>query len=476
MTTHKESPRRRILVTGATGYVGSRLIPRLVRAGYSVRCMAREPKKLADRDWGSHEIVQGDVLDPDSLVPALENIDVAYYMVHGMGSEGNFEERDARSARNVATVAAKTGVKRIIYLGGLGRADDRLSPHLKSRQRVGEILKETGIPVTELRASIIIGSGSASFEIIRDLVRKLPVMVTPRWVRSRCEPISIDNVLSYLTDVLETPETIGETLEIGGGRVLTYADMMKIVGRLMNRPITILPVPVLSPRLSAYWLNIMTAVPYSLARPLIGGLKNDTICKDFRIREWIPITLHSFEESVKKALQDDICGHLESRWTEANLPAPLEPGGVLHRDVQQVHSPLPASDLFKRIQIIGGQQGWYYADWIWKIRGTMDRMVGGIGIRRGRRHPVDLRVGDAIDFWRVERYDPPTRLRLRAEMKVPGVARLEFQVTGTESGSTLTQTASLAASSRWGDLYWYALVPIHRIMFRRMAYRIANHA
>jgi uncharacterized protein YbjT (DUF2867 family) len=436
--------------------------------------MAREPKKLADRDWGPHEIVQGDVLDPDSLVPALENIDIAYYMVHGMGSEGNFEERDARSARNFATVAAKAGVKRIIYLGGLGRADDKLSPHLKSRQRVGEILKETGIPVTELRASIIIGSGSASFEIIRDLVRKLPVMITPKWVRSRCEPISIDNVLSYLTSVLETPETVGKTLEIGGGRVLTYADMMKIVGHLMNRPVTMIPVPVLSPRLSAYWLNIMTAVPYSLASPLIGGLKNDTVCTDVRIRKWIPITLHSFEESVKTALQEDISGQLESHWTGANLPTPPEHSGVLFRDVQQVQSPLSASNLFKRVQTIGGKQGWYYADWIWKIRGALDRMVGGIGMRRGRRHPVHLRVGDAIDFWRVERYDPPHRLRLRAEMKVPGVARLEFQITETDSGSTLTQTASLAASSRLGDLYWYALVPIHRIMFRRMAHRIAN--
>lgn len=476
-STQDNSPA--ILIAGASGYVGGNLVPALLKEDYSVRCMARTMEKLQERNWAEAEIISGDVMDESSLYPALQGIDIAYYLVHSMGGDGDFETHDVTAAQNFARVAAAQGVNRIIYLGGLGNPDQELSPHLASRQKVGEILAGTGIPVTELRASIIIGSGSASFEIIRDLVKKLPVMVTPRWVDSQCEPIAIDNVVHYLKEVILVSETTGKILDIGGGEVLTYAEMMRQVGEVLGSPFAMFKVPVLTPRLSAYWLNLVTAVPMSIAYPLIEGLRNDTVCYDYRIREWIPQDLIPFSESVRKATASDEYP-LHVRWTDASNPAiryeqPRE--SMPLQDIRMRSVSASPEILQGMINRIGGKTGWYSSDWAWQIRGAFDRLIGGVGMRRGRRHPSDIRVGDAIDFWRVIQYDPEGLLRLQAEMKLPGRAWLTFEVRGTSGEkSMLRQTASFEPRGLGGYLYWYLLYPLHTLIFSRMATNISRRA
>lgn len=470
---------KKILVAGASGYVGSRLVPRLLEKSFEVRCLARNPEKLKSRSWKGVEIVKGDVLKIDTLLPALRGIDTAYYLVHAMGNAENFSEKDALSARNFSRAAAEAGVQRIIYLGGLGDEEQNLSEHLQSRQEVGAILGETGISVTELRASIIIGSGSASFEIIRDLVKKLPLMITPRWVNSLCQPIAIRDVLNYLVGVLEEPRTTGEVYDIGGREVLPYAEMMRQVAEIMGKKLYIFNVPVLTPRLSAYWLNLVTSVPMNIAFPLVEGLRNDTVCRDNRIRKLLPIPLTPFKEAIAHALNIEKQYGVESRWTEASTYETAESPANRYRllkDVQVVHTEIALEKVFRSLQKIGGKTGWYYADRAWKLRGIFDRMIGGVGMRRGRRHPVDLRVGDTLDFWRVEEFQPGEYLKLRAEMKVPGVAWLEFQV-GSEGGKTvLTQTASFKPANWFGVAYWYAMTPFHFFIFRNMAGKIINAA
>lgn len=464
-----------ILVAGATGYVGGLLVPLLVEKGCQVRCMARNPDKLAARDWRSVERIAADVLLPETLSNALKNIDVAYYLIHAMGSKGDFKTKDIQSAKNFAQAAAGAGVKRIIYLGGLGNPDANLSPHLENRHKVGEILRQSGIAVTELRASIIIGSGSASFEIIRDLVKKLPVMLTPRWVQSRAEPIAIQDVLAYLIACLDTPQTVGQVLEIGSSDILTYGGMMQQVAKVMGKRLYMIKVPVLTPHLSAYWLNLMTTVPMSLAFPLVEGLKNDTICLDHRIREWIPRELISFQNAVRLALQTDLP---RSRWTEASGETGFTESvhRNLFKDERQFFTDARPCDLFKVIEQIGGETGWYYANRLWKLRGFLDRLVGGVGMRRGRRHPVDLRVGDAVDFWRLEQMVPGKRIKLRAEMKLPGTAWLEFKI-GRREGKTLFRQIATFAPNGWvGSLYWTILKPIHFFVFRNMAKNIVSVA
>lgn len=468
-----------ILVTGATGYIGGRLARRLLTDGHAVRAMARDPRRLATLAAAGAECVGGDVLRPASLADAVRGIDVAYYFIHSMGAGPDFEERDREAARNFAAACATAGVGRVIYLGGLGLAGPSLSKHLASRQEVGDVLRAGSVPVTELRAAIIVGAGSASFEIIRDLSRRLRIMVCPRWVRSRCEPIALEQVLDYLVGVLREPRTIGEVLEIGGGEVLPYEDMLRQCASALGKWLVILPVPVLTPRLSSYWLNLVTSVPMSIARPLVEGLRNDAITTDHRIREWIPVRRMTFREAVARALAEDESGPLASRWTGAaaeRVPA-AAPTGVVLRDERRRAARVPAAALFAAVERIGGATGWYYGNSLWQLRGLLDRLLGGVGMRRGRRDPVAIAPGDPIDFWRVEEFIPGHLLRLRAEMKVPGAATLEFSVEEQPGGgSVLQQRAVFQPSGFWGRAYWIVLRPVHELVFGGMADGIVKAA
>ena len=470
-----------ILVTGGTGYIGSRLATQLLAGGRRVRVMARNPRRLAALAAAGADCVAGDVLQPDSLAPALHGVEVAYYLIHSMGTGADYAERDREAAANFAAACAAAGVRRIIYLGGLGQSASALSKHLASRQEVGDVLAAGSVPVTELRAAIIVGAGSASFEIIRDLARKLPVMICPRWVRSRCEPIALSQVLEYLVGVLDEPRTIGQVLEIGGGEVLTYQDMMRQCAAALGKRVRIITVPVLTPRLSSYWLNLVTSVPMSIARPLVEGLRNDVITTDQRIRAWIPVAPMTFREAVERALAEDRAGPLASRWTGAaggvaskSLPRP----SAILRDERTLTSNASPAAVFAAVEQIGGTTGWYYANWLWRLRGAIDRLLGGVGMRRGRRDPIAVALGDAIDFWRVEEVVPGQRLRLRAEMKVPGEATLEFEV-GTAPGGTgavLIQRAEFDPRGGWGRAYWAALRPVHALVFRGLAEGVVRAA
>ncbi len=472
-----------IFIAGATGYIGGRLLDRLRDRSTPIRCLARSPEKLRHLADDQVSVVEGDVLEPDTLGPALEGVETAYYLIHSMGAGGEFKDRDARGARNFARAAANAGVDRIIYLGGLVRDEDaELSEHLESRKEVGQILASTGIPVTELRASIIIGAGSASFEIIRDLVDKLPLMITPKWVCSRCEPIAVDDVIEYLVACLDTPETAGETLEIGCGEVLTYAEMMQVVADVMGRSVYMVTVPVLTPRLSAYWLNLITSVPMQVAYPLVDGLRNDSFCRDTRIRTMIPRELTSFRDAVQNAIRQTSEGVIASRWTGASISEAGWEGGPDRvtdplRDRQVLSTEASPSAVFDVLSRIGGQNGYYFADFLWTFRGLLDRLLGGPGLRRGRRDPDTLRSGDAIDFWRVEGVEEHRYLCLRAEMKLPGTAWLEFVLEPQSGGGTqLRQEATFAVDSLWGYLYWFLMLPAHVFIFRNMAQEIVRRA
>ena len=480
----------RILVTGATGYVGGRLVPLLLRQGYQVRCMARDPRKLAGR-WdaditteGQLEIVPGDVLKPETLSSVLQGVDVAYFLIHAMGDgEKGFVEREKQSASDFARIAAEQGVCRIIYLGGLGRRDIATSAHLHSRHLTGDLLRTGTIPVTELRAAVIVGSGSASFEMLRHLTEKLPIMVCPRWVETRTQPISIEDTLAYLIAAMQTPKTAGLILDIGGPDVLTYRKMMQTYAAVKGLHRVIITVPILTPRLSAYWVNLMTPIPASIAFPLIEGLKTETVCENDEARRLMPIPLTPFREAVERAVRATDNLEVPTRWTGAQRGAVPQvfdtasiPAQALLQDQRIVNTSASTKALHLALSRIGGTVGWYYADWLWAIRGALDRAIGGVGLRRGRRHPVEVAVGDAIDFWRVEEVTP-NRMRLRAEMKVPGQAWLEFQIRDNADGRRdLVQTAYYEPRSLWGKLYWYALIPIHFFVFRGMARGIVHWA
>jgi uncharacterized protein YbjT (DUF2867 family) len=476
----------RILVTGATGYVGGRLVPQLLARGHAVRCMVRDPARLQGRPWAAQaEIVRGDVLDADSLVPVLAGIEVAYYLVHSLGTGPDFHDRDMRAARTFGQAAAAAGVGRIIYLGGLGDATGALSEHLRSRQDTGASLGTAGVPVTEFRAAVIVGSGSVSFEMIRYLTERVPVMVCPNWVYTKIQPIGIRDVLSYLTEAVSTPASAGQVIEIGGSDVLTYGEMM--TGYAAERGLSrwLLPVPILTPRLSSYWVHLVTPIPSAIARPLIEGLRNEVIVRDDRARELFPqVVPAGYLESVRRALARFDTENVETSWSDALTSShptsepvlmTTQDGMVMERRQLIVNaSPEQAFTVFSSL---GGATGWLRLNWAWQLRGFIDRLLGGVGMRRGRRHPHHVRVGDAVDFWRVEAVEPGRLVRLRAEMTVPGRAWLEFHARTQEDGRTLvTQTAFFSPRGLFGLVYWYALYPIHGLIFGGMIREIGRRA
>jgi uncharacterized protein YbjT (DUF2867 family)/uncharacterized protein YndB with AHSA1/START domain len=471
-----------ILVTGATGYVGGRLVPRLLAAGHHIICLARDPDRLAGRKWENVAIRQGDVLDYSSLRPVLQGVEVAYYLVHSMaeGARG-FEERDDRAAHNFGKAAREAGVRRIIYLGGLGAGEAELSPHLASRQHVGDVLRASGVPVTEFRAAVVIGSGSISFEMIRYLTERLPVMITPRWVTTRCQPIAIENLLDYLTRCLSEQLSVGRTFEIGGPDVLTYGEMMRQYAAARRLRRWLIPVPVLTPRLSSYWVDLVTPIPASYSHPLIEGLRSEVIVHDRGAQETFKIDLIPYLAAVRQALDLTRSGHVETYWAEAQ--GSLRPGANLKvtegmiAAPRRVESAAAPEAVFAAFAGIGGRRGWYYADGLWRLRGLLDRLVGGPGMRRGRRNPDDLRPGDTLDFWRVEAVEPGRLIRLRAEMKTPGQAWLQFEAEPLAAGGTLLiQTAFFQPHGLGGLAYWYGLYPIHQRIFSGMARAIAQRA
>ncbi len=476
-----------VLVTGATGYIGGRLVPRLLEQGFPVRCLTRDPRKLDNRAWVDQvEVFQGDVLDAGSLSRALEGCSVAYYLVHSMmAGEKMFVERDRIAARNFATAAGEADIERVIYLGGLGRRADNLSEHLASRQEVGDLLRGGPVPVTELRAAMILGSGSASFEMMRTLVQRLPIMLCPKWVLTRNQPIALRDVLAYLIGCLREPATAGGIFDIGGPDVLTYKEMMIRFGKILGRRLRIVVVPVLTPRLSAHWMNLVTPIPRSIAYPLVEGLRSEVVCENNRIQELVPIERTSFAKAIQLAMDKVRANDISTRWADAALPSRaallrrprFDPESFPLSDTKRFEADAPASALFAQVQRIGGATGYYYGDWLWQIRGLMDRLVGGVGLRRGRRDPVEIYIGDSLDFWRVEDFVYGRRLLLHAEMRVPGDAWLEFQVEPLgDDRSVLFQKAYFKPMPFWGTLYWYAVLPTHHFVFNGMANGIIRAA
>jgi uncharacterized protein YbjT (DUF2867 family) len=471
----------RILVVGASGYIGGRLVPRLRALGHDLILMSRDERSPGARFPGAR-IVVADLLVPESLPAALEGIEVAYYLAHAMGgSDPDFAERDRRAARNFARASAKAGVGRIVYLGGLGDDEAELSHHLASRHETGEELAAAGVPVTEFRAAVIIGSGSASFEILRHLTERLPVMITPRWVATRCQPIGIRNVLEYLAGALDHPEITG-IVEIGGPDVLSYGDMMREYARVRGLRRLMIPVPVLTPRLSSYWVSLVSPVPSGIARPLIEGLRTEVVVRDPGPASAFGIRPIGYQAALERAVDRTHRHGVETTWFDA-LATPDKPGltsmssreGMIIERRQRV-VPAPPKLVFAEVERLGGRAGWPYANILWRIRGLMDRAVGGVGMRLGRRDPDHVRVGDAVDFWRVEEIHHPRLLRLRAEMKVPGRAWLQYEVIPTADGCRLVQEAFFEPKGLPGLAYWYVLYPVHGMIFRGMVRELGERA
>ena len=478
---HHPAPSR-ILLTGATGYVGGRLLRSLESQGYRVRCLARRPEALEQKASPSTEVVAGDVLDRPSLDSALRGVDVAYYLVHSMGSSGSFEEADRQAATNFGEAAKAAGVERIIYLGGLGSDEETLSPHLRSRQEVGQVLRQSGVPVLEFRASIVIGSGSLSFEMIRSLVERLPVMITPKWVNVPAQPIAIDDMLGYLLEALRLPLSEFRVYEIGGADQVTYADIMRTYARHRGMRLRMIPVPVLTPFLSSLWLGLVTPLYARIGRKLIESIVHPTLVRDASALTAFAVRPMGVDEAVRRALAGEERLFAATRWSDALSSSGEMPSwkevqfGTRLIDSRMVRVATPPAAAFQPIQRIGGATGWYAWNWLWQLRGFLDLLAGGVGMRRGRPSPTALRVVDPIDFWRVEAFEPDHRLRLVAEMRLPGRAWLEFEVTGDGSSSTIRQTAIFDPVGLLGRAYWYALYPVHHLVFGGMLRGIAQAA
>ncbi len=469
---------RPVFVTGVTGYVGGRLVPRLLDAGYSTRCFARDRRKVEARVWAERdgvEIVEGDVADTAALARAMTGCRAAYYLVHSMIAAGaEYADRDRALAESFAAAAEQAGVERIVYLGGLGETGDGLSEHLASRREVEHALASGAVPVTVLRAAMIIGSGSASFEILRYLTERLPLMVTPWWVRTACQPIAIRDVLFYLIECLRVPETAGRTLDIGGPTVARYDELIQIMAKSLGLTRRlIVPIPVLTPRLSSFWIHLVTPLDHRIARPLAEGLRNEVVVRDDSARQLMPHEPIAIERAIDLALGRVEAHAVETSWSDAG-PVPGDPdwaGGKTYVDRREKLIPAPPAAVFKAVCRVGGGHGWYAADWLWRVRGAMDRLVGGPGLRRGRRHPETVSYGDALDFWRVRHVEQDRRLDLRAEMKLPGEALLSFEIEPHgERGqqSRLIQTARFMPRGLSGLLYWWAVVPLHHVVFEGM--------
>jgi len=469
---------RLLLVAGASGYVGGRLVRELVGRGERVRCLARRPEFLKPRVGAGTEVVGGDVLDPASLRGAMAGVDVAYYLIHSMASAGDFEREDRRAAVNFAAAARDAGVHRIVYLGGLGR-EPGLSRHLRSRQEVGRILRESGVTTLELRASIVIGSGSLSFEMVRALVQKLPVMITPRWVSQPTQPLAIEDLIAYLVSAAGVDLRESAVVEIGGADRVSYLDIMKEFARQKGLRRLTVRVPVLSPRLSSLWLGLVTPVYARVGRELVDSVRNPTVVEDDSARQLFPgVRPRGIREAIARALLNEDHEFAETRWSGAlsSGAAPPQWGGAVFGsrivDSRSVRVSKPPREAFGPIRRIGGRNGWYYGAWLWRLRGFVDLLVGGVGVRRGRRDPEHLVPGDTVDFWRVEAFEEDARLRLAAEMKLPGRAWLQFDVEREGTGSILRQTAIFDPLGLFGLAYWYGLYPLHRFVFAGMLHGI----
>ena len=481
------------LVTGPTGYIGGRLVPALLAAGKRVRVFARHPERLRDMPWvGDVEIIAGDANDPIAVANALDGVDVAYYLLHSLTTKSGFSAAERSMAQLFADAAKQARVGRFVYLGGLVPPGDvrLLSEHLRSRAEVGEVLRNSGVPTAELRAAVILGSGSASFEMLRYLTERLPAMVTPKWVHNRIQPIAIRDVLRYLVGCADLPADVNRAFDIGGPDVLTYSQMMQSYASISGlRRRAIVPVPVLSPNLSSHWVGVITPVPASIARPLVESLRHEVICRESDIKQFVPdpeAGLLTVNEAIGLAVQRVRDAQVATRWSSVSVPgAPSEPlptdpdwaGGSLYTDSRERTVPASRAAVWTVVKGLGGSNGWYSFPLAWELRGLMDRAVGGVGLRRGRRDPQEIFVGEAVDFWRVEELVPEELLRLRAEMKLPGLAWLEFVISVNDEGQTvLRQRATFYPRGLAGHIYWYSVMPFHGIVFGSMIRNIAAAA
>lgn len=473
----------KILLTGATGYIGGRLLTALQESGRTVRCLARNPDFLRSRVDSEIEVVQGDCLQPSSLRGCFDGVETAYYLIHSMGSAKDFEAQDRAAATHFGQAAREAGVARIVYVGGLGSGGDVLSKHLRSRHETGVVLRESGIPVVEFRSSIVLGSGSLSFELIRTLVERLPVMICPSWVRTPTQPIAIEDLVSYLTAVLDQPIQGSEVFEIGGVDRVSYREIMLEYARQRGLRRYLIPVPLLTPRLSSLWLGLTTPVYARVGRKLVESLRNPTIVHDDSARTLFGIRTMGLRDAIARAIGNEDAEFAATRWSDAVSSSGSRPawGGVRIGtrlvDSRSIDVDVSPQRAFEPIRRIGGQRGWYYLNWLWRIRGAIDLLLGGVGMRRGRRDPEELAVGDTLDWWRVESYKRNALLRLAAEMKLPGRAWLEYEVKArTDGGSTIRQTAVFDPAGLLGLGYWYAIYPLHSAIFSGMLSNIAQRA